>query len=100
MPTEPDDHSLERELTATTEKLRLAEEEVLTLRRNLDQSRKAMCGAESHTRDLGHELGQCQARAKLRESEDERRVMKFHENPLFRAPASMQCRAGVVEGPG
>ena len=42
--TEPDDHSSERELTSTMEKLRLAEEEVFTLHRNLDQSKRAMCG--------------------------------------------------------
>ena len=70
----PDKHSLEKELTATMEKLRVTEEEVLTLRRNLGQSRKAMCDMDGHTRDVGHELNKCQA--KLREAEDERRAMK------------------------
>jgi len=74
-PTEPDDNSLERELAETAEKLRITEEKVLTLRRNFNQSRKAMCDMESQTRDVGHELDKCQAR--LRESEDERRAMEI-----------------------
>ena len=57
------------------EKLRLTEEDVFALRRDLDQSREAMCGAESDVRDLGHELEKCQVR--LRESEDERRAMEI-----------------------
>jgi len=73
-PTEPDDRSLERELTATIEKLHFTEEEMFALRRNLDRSRKATCSAESDARNLGVELDKCQA--KLRESEDERRVME------------------------
>ena len=51
------------------EKLRLTEEEVFTLRRNLNQSRRAMCGMESDARDLGNELDKCQV--ELQGSADE-----------------------------
>jgi hypothetical protein len=94
-PTEPDDHSLERELTATMEKLRVTEEEVLNLRRDLDQSRKAMCGAESDARDLGRKLDKCQA--KLRKSADSRRAMEaqFAERLRLSSAALKSSRAQV-----
>jgi len=94
-PTEPDDHCLERELT----KLRITEEEVLTLRRNLAQSRKAMCCAESDARDLRDELDKCQAT--LRESEDERRAMEiqFAERLRLLSAELESSRAQVKASP-
>jgi chromosome segregation ATPase len=95
-PTEPDDHSPERELAATVEKLRLTEEKVLALRRDLDRSRKAMCGVESDARDLGHELCQCQT--KLRESTDERRAMETQFDERLRlSSAELESLRAQVE---
>ena len=95
-PTEPDDHSLERELAATTGKLRVTEEEMLTLRRDLDQSRKAMCGAESDARDLRHKLDKCEA--KLRKSADSRRATETQFDERLRlSSAELESSRAQVE---
>jgi chromosome segregation ATPase len=70
-PDEQDDRHLEEELTATTEQLRLTEEEVLILRRDLGRSRATIREVKSRARDLEHKLGMCQAR--LRKTQDARR---------------------------
>jgi hypothetical protein len=78
-PPEPDDRRLEaEERAATMERLRLVEDEALTLRRSLRQSRKTTWEVESHAEDLKHELDKCQAElreaeSKLRDMKDERR---------------------------
>jgi len=74
-------HSPERVLTTTMERIRLAEE-VFTLRRNLDQSKGAMCGMESDPRDLENELDKCHAA--LQGSADEWQVpwMRKHSMNL------------------
>ena len=59
------------ELAVTNEQLRLTEEEVLILRRRLDQSRETIWEMENHTRRLEHQLGKCQI--KVREAQDARR---------------------------
>jgi hypothetical protein len=80
------------------EKPRLTEEEVFALRRDLDQSRKAMCGAESDVRDLGRELDRCQVR--LRESEDERRAMEIQFAERLRLlSAELESSKAQVEAP-
>ena len=98
--TGPDHHSLERELAATMEKLHLAEEEVLTLRRNLDQSRDMMWEVKSQARDLAHELEMCQA--ELKESKEKRRAgnirfVKIVERLDRRSAALQSSRAEVEE---
>ena len=70
-PDEQDDRHLEEELTATTEQLRLTEEEVLILRRDLGRSRETIREVKSRARDLEHKLQMCQAR--LRKTQDARR---------------------------
>ena len=47
--TEPDDRTLEKDLSVTTKQLRLVKEEVVALRHNLDQ-RKAPTEEESKAR--------------------------------------------------
>ena len=95
-PTGPDHHSLERELTATMEKLRLAEEEVLTLRRNLDQPKDPTQEAVSQARALEHELSKCQA--KRRESEDKRRAMEISSAERLRLlSAELESSKNQVE---
>ena len=72
---EPDDRHLEEELEMTTEKLKLAEQEVLKLRRNLEHSKEAMWDMKNHARYLEYELHECQA--KLREALDARRECRI-----------------------
>jgi hypothetical protein len=59
------------EMAATKEQLCLAEEEVLTLRRDLDQSREALQEVNSHVASLRSEWEMC--KAMLREAQDARR---------------------------
>ena len=75
-PNERDDRHLEEELEMTTEKLKLAEQEVLNLRRNLEQSKEAIWDTENHARDLKYELHECQE--KLREALDARRECRVN----------------------
>lgn len=53
------------------EQLRLTEEEVLILRRDLDKSRETILEMESCSRNLEHQLGKCQI--KVREAQDAQR---------------------------
>ena len=64
----PNERDLQEELIATKEQLRLAEEEVLHLRRELGQSRVSLRDLETHVRALENELGICQAT--MREAQD------------------------------
>jgi chromosome segregation ATPase len=74
-PPDPDDRRLEEEeRAATMERLRLVEQEVLTLRRSLCQSRKTTWEVENHAQDLKHELDKCQA--DLREASERAQVVK------------------------
>src|SRR6267142_2026130 len=50
--TKPDDRRLNEELASTTEQLHLVEHDVLTLRRDLDQSREQVQKAATHAMDL------------------------------------------------
>ena len=67
-PDERDETRLHEELIATKEQLRLAEEDVHTLRRELGQSRESLCGVKTRVRALEHELDVCQAT--VREAQD------------------------------
>jgi len=67
--TKPDDRRLKQELASTTEQLRLVEHDVLTLRRDLDQSREQVQKAATHAMDLETDY-----RVKLREAEDARQA--------------------------
>jgi hypothetical protein len=54
-------HVLQEELVATKEQLRLAEEEVLTVRHDLDRSRGALQEVKTRVRSLQSEWDMCQA---------------------------------------
>jgi hypothetical protein len=69
-PNEGDETRQHEELIATKEQLRLAEEDVRDLRRELGQSRESLREAESHVRALENELDIC--RATVREAQDAR----------------------------
>ena len=62
---------LQDELTATKERLYLAEEEVLTMHRDLDESREAFQELKSHIVTIQFEWEMC--KAMLREAQDARR---------------------------
>ncbi len=64
-PTEPDDRTLEKDLAPTIKQLRLVKEEVVALRRNLDQPKDPTEEAVSQAQDLEQ---------KLRESEHKRQA--------------------------
>ena len=69
---ERDENRLQEELTTTKEQLRLAEEEVLTVRRDLHQSREILREVKTHVKLLESEWEMC--KVMLRESQDARRT--------------------------
>ena len=69
---ERDEARLHEELTMTKEQLRLAEEEVLTMRRDLHQSREMIREVKTHVMLLESEREMC--KVMLRESQDARRT--------------------------
>jgi hypothetical protein len=67
-----DENRLQEELTTTKEQLRLAEQEVLTVRRDLHQSREILQEVKTHVTLLESEWDVC--KVMLRESQDARRT--------------------------
>lgn len=72
---ERNDRHLEEELATTTAKLKLAEQELLKLRRNLERSKEATWDMERYAGYLEYELHEC--RAKLLEALDTRRECRI-----------------------
>jgi DNA repair exonuclease SbcCD ATPase subunit len=70
---------LQEELAVTSEQLRLTQEDVFNLRRDLDQEKEARREAETNAKGVEYELVMCQA--KLQEVQDARRTgrIKFVE---------------------
>ena len=89
-PNDRDDRRLEEHLATTMGQLRLAEEEVLTLRRDLDQSRKTICDMEKRTNDVINSY-----RTKLRKTEDARRAL---EDKFVEAVENLRLRSAELEG--
>ena len=95
-PTESDGHSLGKGLAVAIQQLRLVKGEVITLRRDLDQSRKAMCGMENDARDLGRKLDKCQE--KVRKSADSRRALEIQFAERLRlSSAELELSRSQVE---
>jgi hypothetical protein len=69
---ERDDNLLQEELAVAKEQRRLAEEEVLAVHRDLDQSREALREVKTHIQCLKSEWDMC--KAMLREAQDARRT--------------------------
>jgi len=70
-----DEKRLQGKLAGTKEQLRLAEEELLHVRRDLKRSRETLREVETRARDVTHELDMC--RVKMREGQDTRRSLRF-----------------------
>ena len=84
------DRHLEEHLATTIGQLRLAEEEVLTLRRDLDQSRKTICDMANRTDDVINSY-----RTKLSETEDVRRAL---EDKFAEAVETLRLRSAELKG--
>ena len=89
-PNGHDDRRLEEHLATTMGQLRLAEEEVLTLRRDLDQSRKTICDMANRTDDVINSY-----RTKLSETEDVRRAL---EDKFAEAVETLRLRSAELKG--
>jgi hypothetical protein len=85
----PDDRRLQEERALTTERLRLIEQDALTLRRDLDRSREQARKAENHARDLETDF-----HAKLREADDMRRVS---ESKFVQVVEQLRIRRAELE---
>ena len=88
----PDEHDyrrLEEQMATTARQLRLAEEEVLTLRRDLDQSKKKLWDVETRADNVRNLY-----RTKLNKTEDARRVL---ENQLVEAVEDSRLRSAELE---
>jgi chromosome segregation ATPase len=91
-PDEHDEERLQGELAATEGQLRLAEEEILHVRRDLKQSLETLREVGTHARDVTHELDMC--RVKLREGRDARRSLRFK---LDEAAELLRLRSAKLE---
>jgi chromosome segregation ATPase len=93
-PNDRDDRRLEEHLATTMGQLRLAEEEVLTLRRDLDQSRKMIWDMENRTNDVINSY-----RTKLSKTEDAGRALedKFAETVENLRLRSAELEASMFE---
>jgi hypothetical protein len=88
-PTKPDDRRLEEELASTREQLGLVEQEILTLRRDLDHSREQVQRVRNHSRDL-----ETECYAKLSEAEETRRVS---ESKFVQVVEQLRIRSAELE---